>query len=222
MGIFDIMGPIMVGPSSSHTAGAVRIGYITRKLLGENPVKAELLLHGSFAATGEGHGTDKALAAGLLGMKPDDERIPHSLEIAQEKGLAITIGSVVLRNVHPNTALLRVEGEGGRKLEVEASSLGGGRIQINKLDGIQANFSGDCPTLVVHNMDRPGHVGEVTSLLARFHVNIATMQLYRNVRGGYAVMVLECDQPIPKGPLQLLAHMDGILKITYLDVEDTH
>lgn len=222
MGIFDIMGPIMVGPSSSHTAGAVRIGYITRKLLGEKPVKAELLLHGSFAATGEGHGTDKALAAGLLGMKPDDERIPHSLEIAQENGLAITIGSVVLRNVHPNTALLRVEGEGGRKLEVEASSLGGGRIQINKLDGIQANFSGDCPTLVVHNMDQPGHVGEVTSLLARFHVNIATMQLYRNVRGGYAVMVLECDQPIPKEPLRLLAHMDGILKITYLDVEDTH
>lgn len=222
MGIFDIMGPIMVGPSSSHTAGAVRIGYITRKLLGEKPVKAELLLHGSFAATGEGHGTDKALAAGLLGMKPDDERIPRSLEIAKEKGLAITIGSVVLRNVHPNTALLRVEGEGGRKLEVEASSLGGGRIQINKLDGIQANFSGDCPTLVVHNMDQPGHVGEVTSLLARFHVNIATMQLYRNVRGGYAVMVLECDQKIPKEPLELLAHMDGILKITYLDVEDTH
>lgn len=222
MGIFDIMGPIMVGPSSSHTAGAVRIRYITRKLLGEKPVKAELLLHGSFAATGEGHGTDRALAAGLLGMKPDDERIPHSLEIAREEGLAITIGSVVLRNVHPNTALLRVEGEGGRKLEVEASSLGGGRIKINKLDGIEANFSGDCPTLIVHNMDQPGHVAEVTFFLARFHVNIATMQLYRNVRGGYAVMVLECDQPIPKEPLELLAHMDGILKITYLDMEDTH
>ena len=218
MGIFDIMGPVMVGPSSSHTAGAVRIGYITRKLLGEKPVRAELLLHGSFAATGQGHGTDRALAAGLLGMKPDDERIPRSFEIAEREGLAVTVGTVVLRNVHPNTAVLRVKGISGRALEVEASSLGGGRIKICRLDGIEANFSGDCPTLVVHNMDQPGHVAEVTSLLARCNVNIATMQLYRDVRGGYAVMVLECDQPIPAAPLKLLSKMDGILKITYLNV----
>jgi L-serine dehydratase len=218
VGIFDIMGPVMVGPSSSHTAGAVRIGYITRKLLGEKPMRAELLLHGSFAATGQGHGTDRALAAGLLGMKPDDERIPRSFEIAEREGLAVTVGTVVLRNVHPNTAVLRVKGISGRALEVEASSLGGGRIKICRLDGIETNFSGDCPTLVVHNMDQPGHVAEVTSLLARCNVNIATMQLYRDVRGGYAVMVLECDQPIPAAPLKLLSKMDGILKITYLNV----
>ena len=220
MGIFDIMGPVMVGPSSSHTAGAVRIGLITQKLLGEKPVQAELLLHGSFAATGKGHGTDRALVAGLLGMKPDDGRIPRSLEIAEEEGLSVQIGTVALRNVHPNTAVLRVKGKSGRELEVEASSLGGGRIKICRLDGIETNFSGDCPTLVVHNMDQPGHVAEVTFLLARYNVNIATMQLYRDVRGGYAVMVLECDQPIPKAPLESLSKMDGILKITYLNTQD--
>jgi L-serine dehydratase len=220
MDIFDIMGPVMVGPSSSHTAGAVRIGYITRKLLGEKPTQAELLLHGSFAATGRGHGTDRALVAGLLGMKPDDERIPQSFEIAERERLKVSVGTVVLRNVHPNTVMLKVKGTSGRELEVVASSLGGGRIKICRLDGIETNFSGDCPTLIVHNMDQPGHVAEVTFLLARYNVNIATMQLYRNVRGGYAVMVLECDQPIPAAPLESLSKMDGILKITYLNAGD--
>lgn len=218
VGIFDIMGPVMVGPSSSHTAGAVRIGLMTRKLLGEKPASAELLLHGSFAATGRGHGTDRALVAGLLGMKPDDERIPVSFEAAAQADLKFQVGTIALRGVHPNTAVLRVRGVSGRELEVVASSLGGGRIKICRLDGIETNFSGDCPTLIVHNIDQPGHVSEVTFLLARYNVNIATMQLYRDVRGGYAVMVLECDEPIPAAPLESLSRMDGILKITYLNV----
>ncbi len=219
MGIFEIMGPVMVGPSSSHTAGAVKIGYITRKLLGEEPAEAELLLHGSFAATGRGHGTDRALVAGLLGMKPDDRRIPRSLEIAEEKNVKIRIGTVALRNVHPNTVLLKVRSAGGRELEVVASSLGGGRVKICRLDGIETNFSGERPTLVVHNIDQPGHVAAVTTLLAGRGVNIATMQLYRDTRGGYAVMVLECDQPIPADSLASLSRMDGILKITYLNLD---
>lgn len=220
MNIFDIMGPVMVGPSSSHTAGAVRIGYITQKLLGEPVAKAEMLLHGSFAATGKGHGTDRALMAGLLGMKPDDERIPQSFEIAAEKNVQIKIGSIHLRKVHPNTVVLRVESTSGRKLEVTASSVGGGHIKICGIDGIETNFSGDCPTLVVHNLDQPGHVAEVTALLKRYSVNIAAMQLYRNVRGGYAVMVIECDQPIPAEPLASLAKEDGILKVTYLNLDE--
>lgn len=220
MNLFDIMGPIMVGPSSSHTAGAARIGYITRKLLGEPVSKVEMLLHGSFAATGKGHGTDRALMAGLLGMKPDDVRIPQSFEIAEQNGVQIKIGSVTLRNVHPNTVVLRVEGKSGRNLEVTASSVGGGRIKICGIDGIETNFSGDYPTLVVHNLDQPGHVAEVTELLKRYSVNIATMQLYRNVRGGYAVMVVECDQPIPAAPLRSLAQADGILKVTYLNLDE--
>ncbi|MGE4352859.1 MAG: L-serine ammonia-lyase, iron-sulfur-dependent subunit beta [Oscillospiraceae bacterium] len=217
MSIFDILGPVMVGPSSSHTAGAVRIGYVTRKLLGDRPVAAEILLQGSFAATGKGHGTDKALAAGLLEMKPDDERIPNSLALAAQEGLALHFGNIELKNVHPNTALIRVEGQNGRKLEVVASSLGGGRIKILRIDGLDANVTGDYPTLIVHNMDQPGHVAQVTSILSFRNINVATMQLYRDVRGGYAVMVIETDEPIPAEIISVLERIDGILKVTYLN-----
>lgn len=220
MNLFDILGPVMVGPSSSHTAGAVRIGYVTRKLLGEAPASAEIFLHGSFAATGRGHGTGKALAAGLLGMKPDDIRIPQSFALAEQAGLSLRLGTVTLRNAHPNTALLRVTGVSGRKLEVVASSPGGGRIRVCRVDGIETDFSGDYPTLIVHNLDRPGHVAAVTGILSRSGINIAYMQLNRNIRGGYAVMVLECDQAIPKGLLEELENMDGIIKITYYNTDD--
>ena len=127
MNIFDIMGPIMVGPSSSHTAGAARIGLITRRLLGEQPVAAALILHGSFAATGRGHGTDRALVAGLLGLPPDDPRLPQSFVLAREAGMDLSVSAAVIRGAHPNTAILRVENREGRVLEVNASSLGGGR-----------------------------------------------------------------------------------------------
>ena len=220
MGIFDILGPVMVGPSSSHTAGAVRIGFITLKLLGEQPVEAQILLHGSYASTGRGHGTDRAIVAGLLGMKSDDENIPNSFEIAKRRGLHFTFGKTVLRGVHPNTALLRVRGAGGRELEVVASSPGGGRIRVCSIDGIETNFCGDCPTLIVHNIDQPGHVAQVTAMLAGQGVNIAAMQLYRNRRGGYAVMVVECDQKIPADSLDILKKEPGIIKVTYLNFDE--
>ena len=219
MNIFDILGPVMVGPSSSHTAGAVRIGFITRRLLGESPVKALITLSGSFAATGAGHGTDVALVAGLLGMKPDDMRVPESLSLAKEEGLEISFDFANLKEAHPNTAVLRVTGESGRELEVQASSLGGGRIMVNKLDGSEVNFTGESPTLIVHNMDQPGHVAEVTSMLSHKSVNIATMQLYRDHRGGYAVMVIEMDQNVPREALDWLSRLEGIIKVTYLDKE---
>lgn len=198
MDIFDIIGPVMVGPSSSHTAGAVRIGYIAGKLMGEPIAKAEILLYGSFLATGKGHGTRKALVAGLLGMKPDDMRIPDSFEIAKEHGIEVVFGESALRDAHPNTAQIFLISVTGKKLEVVGESLGGSRINIAQIDGISTNFSGDYPTLVVHNMDQPGHVAEVTSMLAHKSVNIAAMQLYRAGRGGNSVMVLECDQEVPE------------------------
>lgn len=197
MDIFDIIGPVMVGPSSSHTAGAVRIGYIAGKLMGEPIAKAEILLYGSFLATGKGHGTRKALVAGLLGMKPDDMRIPDSFEIAKEHGIEVAFGESALRDAHPNTAQIFLTSVTDKKLEVVGESLGGSRINIAQIDGISTNFSGDYPTLVVHNMDQPGHVAEVTSMLAHKSVNIAAMQLYRAGRGGNSVMVLECDQEVP-------------------------
>lgn len=219
MNIFDILGPVMVGPSSSHTAGAVRIGLIARRLLGGQPATAKITLSGSFAATGTGHGTDRALVAGLLGMKPDDIRIPDSFALAKEQGLAFTFDKTELKEAHPNTAILQLSTAGGRELEVQASSLGGGRIMVNKLDGINVNFNGDSPTLIVHNLDQPGHVAEVTSMLSHKSVNIATMQLYRNHRGGYAVMVIETDQDIPAEALRWLSRLEGVIKVTYLNAE---
>lgn len=215
MNLLDIIGPVMVGPSSSHTAGAVKIGRVSRKLLAEEVKEAKIYFHGSFLATGKGHGTDKALIAGLLGMQVDDPVIPDSFRIAGERGMNFSLEGIDLGDVHPNSVKMNLTGVSGRTLEVVAASIGGGRIQICELDGITANFSGDYPTLIVHNIDQPGHVTEVTSMLAHKGVNIATMQLYRKSRGGSAVMVIECDQEVPKESLAWLERLEGILKVTY-------
>lgn len=215
MNLFDIVGPVMVGPSSSHTAGAVRIGYVARKLLGEAVEKAEILLYGSFLATGKGHGTRQAIVAGLLGMMPDDERVPESVCIAEEAGMQISFGEAKLKNAHPNSAQLLLTGSSGRHLEIVGESIGGGRINIASIDGLSANFSGEYPTLIVHNLDQPGHVAEVTGVLAKERVNIATMQLYRAGRGANAVMVLECDQEVPEETRRWIVGRDGIAKVTY-------
>ena len=215
MNLLDIIGPVMVGPSSSHTAGAVRIGRVSRKLLAEEVKEAKIYFHGSFLATGKGHGTDKALIAGLLGMQVDDPAIPDSFRIAEKRGMRFSLEGIDLGDVHPNSVKMDLTGISGHTLEVIAASIGGGRIQICELDGITANFSGDYPTLIVHNIDQPGHVTEVTSMLAHKGVNIATMQLYRKSRGGNAVMVIECDQEVPKESLAWLERLEGILKVTY-------
>ena len=197
MNIFDVIGPVMVGPSSSHTAGAVRIGFVARQLLGEEVREAKILLYGSFLATGKGHGTDKALVAGLLGMKPDDYRIPSSIEIAEDKGMKLSFGEAVLKEAHPNTAQLYLKGVSGKTLELIGQSLGGGRINIAEIDGIETNFSGENPTLIVHNLDQPGHVSE-----------------------GKAVMVVECDQEVPREGIRWLERAEGVLKVTYLGKEE--
>lgn len=220
MNLYDIIGPVMVGPSSSHTAGAVKIGYVSRKLMAQPIVKAQILLYGSFLATGKGHGTQIAIVAGLLGMKTDDCRIPDSFRLAKETGIEISFGEAELKDAHPNSAQLILTGADGRQLEIVGESIGGSRINIASIDGLSANFSGDYPTLIVHNLDQPGHVAEVTSMLSHKSVNIATMQLYRAGRGGHAVMVIECDQEVPKESIQWLAHLEGIEKVTYYSLEE--
>lgn len=220
MNLYDIIGPVMVGPSSSHTAGAVKIGYVSRKLMAQPIVKAQILLYGSFLATGKGHGTQIAIVAGLLGMKTDDCRIPDSFRLAGEAGMEISFGEAELKDAHPNSAQLILTGSDGRQLEIVGESIGGSRINIASIDGLSANFSGDYPTLIVHNLDQPGHVAEVTSMLSHKSVNIATMQLYRAGRGGHAVMVIECDQEVPKESIQWLAHLEGIEKVTYYSLEE--
>ena len=220
MNLYDIIGPVMVGPSSSHTAGAVKIGYVSRKLMAQPIVKAQILLYGSFLATGKGHGTQIAIVAGLLGMKTDDCRIPDSFRLAGEAGMEISFGEAELKDAHPNSAQLILTGADGRQLEIVGESIGGSRINIASIDGLSANFSGDYPTLIVHNLDQPGHVAEVTSMLSHKSANIATMQLYRAGRGGHAVMVIECDQEVPKESIQWLAHLEGIEKVTYYSLEE--
>lgn len=215
--IFDILGPVMVGPSSSHTAGAARIGLIARQLFGRQPKKATVYLHGSFAATGKGHGTDRALIAGLLGMKPDDMRIPNSFEIAREEGMEFTIENKDIKEAHPNTAQIIMEAEGVNTMKIQAYSIGGGRIRVCKLDGIDVNFSGESNTLIIRNVDEPGRIKEVASALSNAEINIATMQVFRDKRGGFAVMVVETDQVVPKEAIDGLESKQGIIRVKFLN-----
>lgn len=220
MNIFDIVGPVMVGPSSSHTAGAVRIGFVARKLLGEPVREAELLLYGSFLATGKGHGTDRALVAGLLGMQPDDERVPYAFEEAKKVGMAFSFGEANLKEAHPNSVILKMKGVFGKELEVLAASLGGGRMKICEIDGMEANFCAEYPTLIIQNLDRPGCVATVTSLLSGLEINIATLKLYRDSRGGDAVMAVECDREVPAESISWLEHQPGIKRVTYYSMKE--
>ena len=218
--IFDILGPVMVGPSSSHTAGAARIGYTARQLFGESVKKAEVYLHGSFAATGKGHGTDCAIIAGLLGMKPDDLRIPVAFEEAKKAGMEFTIANKELKNAHPNTARVIMENADGRRMIIQAYSIGGGRIRVSNLDGIEVDFSGESNTLIVRNQDRPGCITEVSAALSKEKINVATMQVFRHKRGGSAVMVAETDQPIPQNVVTELKKKEDILEVISLNLEE--
>ena len=207
MGIFDIIGPVMVGPSSSHTAGAVRIGAFARKLLAEEPSSAVIGLHGSFAATGEGHGTPLALLAGLLGLSPDDERIPQAAELAKERGLQFRFEEVDLGEVHPNSAHLHVQGAEGGNLELGASSVGGGSILVWNVDGFDTDLNGEYPTILLSYPDRPGAVAVVTAILSNAGMNIATIKAHRASRGGQALMSVELDNNPSGGVLNALRHL---------------
>lgn len=218
--IFDILGPVMVGPSSSHTAGAARIGRMARTLLGGEPVKARIGLYGSFAETGRGHGTDKALVAGLLGMKADDLNIPRSFELAAERGLSFAFETVRLREAHPNTAVLTVEDARGKTLELQAASTGGGRIRVDRLNGVEVCFTGMFNTLIVRHQDIAGEVANVTRELADVKINIANMSLCRDRRGGDALMVIETDQRIPPVARVFISELRGVKNLTYYERED--
>ena len=218
--IFDILGPVMVGPSSSHTAGAVRIGRMARTLLGSRPVKAEIGLHGSFAETGQGHGTDRALVAGLLGMKPDDLEIPRSFELAAEQGLQFEFRAVQLREAHPNTAVLTVEDADGKRLKVQAASTGGGRIRVDSLNGVEVSFTGAYNTLVVHHRDVAGELSRITNELAVGGVNIANMSLCRSRRGGDVLTIIETDHKLRSDVVERIGSLYAVDDVTYYEKED--
>ncbi len=217
MNVFDIIGPVMIGPSSSHTAGAVRIGRIAGALLGERAVDAQVGLHGSFAKTYKGHGTDKALTAGIMGMSPDDGRIRNALQLAEQNGLNITFRKVHIDGAHPNTASIRLTGAGGNTVSVEGASIGGGNVRINKINGMEVDFSGQAPTFIILHQDTPGTVAAVTDFLARRNINIASLRLSRRQRGGLAVMTLEVDAPVSQALNREMQSLPHVISSTALD-----
>jgi L-serine dehydratase len=194
--LLDIIGPVMVGPSSSHTAGACRLGLLARNLVGDTPQKARIELHGSFARTGEGHGTDKAIAGGLMGFRPDDERIRDALEIADREGLRYSFEKTTLGEedvMHPNSVRITVE-RGERRAVMMGSSLGAGRILVSQIDGFPVEVHGNYHTIVLVAEDIRGSIARIAGLLADQGLNIATLRLTRKERGGDAFMVIELDE----------------------------
>lgn len=208
--LLDIIGPVMVGPSSSHTAGACRIGLFVRELVGGQPERAQVELHGSFARTGAGHGTDRAIAGGLMGFPPDDERLRQSLELAEQAGLAISFRNAKLRgDHHPNTARISVA-RAEQQVSVIGSSLGAGRIKITDIDGFAVEITGALPALIFVAMDVPGIVAAVTTALARQGDNIATIKVSRRQKGGDAIHIYELDQPASQAAIEVIRALPAV------------
>ena len=216
MNVFDIIGPIMIGPSSSHTAGAVRLGYVARKVLGEAAVRAEIELCGSFAQTYRGHGTDKALIAGILGMSSDDERIRNSLELAGQEGLNFCFKPVSIPGAHPNTARITLVGASGTKVVVQGASVGGGNILVSEINGMDVAVTGQHNTLLVLHHDKPGTIAAVTNFVAYSGVNIGNFRLSRPRKGGEAVMTIEVDGDIPEVLLQSLMIVPNVINVVLI------
>lgn len=211
MNVFDIIGPVMIGPSSSHTAGAARLGYVAYKVLGERAVRADITLSGSFAQTYKGHGTDKALVAGILGFQSDDDRLRRSLELAVESGLEVCFTTADLPGAHPNTARIRLTGQSGKTCELEGASIGGGNILVTRLNGMEVCFTGQHNTLLVLHYDKPGTIAAVTNYMAESTLNIGNFRLTRPVKGGEAVMTIEVDGGVPDDLLEGLGTLPNVI-----------
>ena len=215
IGLFDIVGPIMVGPSSSHTAGAVRLGLATRRILGADVKRAKITLHGSFAATYWGHRTDVALIAGLLGMGMADERIPQALELAKQAGLEYSFESRDLGDVHPNSVQIQAYSEQDQ-VTISGSSVGGGRINIFEINGFEVGVDGTYSVLMTRHRDEPGVIAEVTKVLAIHGINIAFLDVSRKMRGSEALLLAQTDDPIPELALQHVKRVPGVLVVRTL------
>jgi len=217
MNIFDVIGPVMIGPSSSHTAGAVRLGKLALAILGEPVKDAVIGLHGSFAQTYKGHGTDLALAAGIQGWATDDARIPKSFEALHEAGITICFKTINLGDLaHPNSVKFWLTGVSGNTCKVTGASIGGGRVSITNIDDFPVEFSGEFPTLLTMHNDRPGAIALVTSILSNHGVNVAQMRVFRKQKGGLAAMIVETDQPVDDTEIEVISslpHIESVRRI---------
>lgn len=214
---FDIIGPIMIGPSSSHTAGAVRLGLMARAILGEDVKTINIKLYGSFAQTYKGHGTDRALIAGIMGFKPDDERIRNLYKQQKEKNIEFSFSEVDLEDAHPNTAIIELKGVTDRKIEVTGASIGGGNIIISAVNNYEVQLSGKYPSIIIVHQDMPGVVNGVTAALARYNINIAYMKVSRSERGAEALMNIEVDDTISSEAVKACNKVIGVKKVLRID-----
>ena len=211
MDLYDIIGPVMIGPSSSHTAGAAKIGRAARLILGDSLERAIVTLYGSFAKTGTGHGTDKAIIAGLLGLMPDDVRLRDADKLARQSNVEISIQRDEAQEaVHPNTAKIEMWSRTGHAVVI-GESVGGGHIVITEIDGLAVHFSGELYTLLVLHRDRPGSIAAVSVLLEREKINVASMSSTRSSKGGEALMILETDQPVPPEVIESIGKLSAVI-----------
>ncbi|EIJ81538.1 L-serine dehydratase, iron-sulfur-dependent, beta subunit [Bacillus methanolicus PB1] len=211
--VFDIIGPVMIGPSSSHTAGAARIGRVARSLFGREPKWAKISFYGSFAKTYKGHGTDVAIIGGLLDFDTYDERIIKSLEIAKEKGIHIEFIAETAVTDHPNTARIRIGDDQG-ELELVGISIGGGKIEIIELNGFELRLSGHHPAILVVHNDRFGAIAAVSNILAKHQLNIGHMEVSRKEKGRLALMTIEVDQNIDRHIIEEIEKLPNIIQVT--------
>lgn len=208
-GVFDIIGPRMIGPSSSHTAGAARLSFLARRIAGNDVAAAEITLYGSFAETGKGHGTDKALVAGLLGMDSDDSRLRFSCLLAREAGIDITFVYSDDEPAHPNCAKIVITSSDGKITSVVGNSVGGGNVEIVSINGMPVCLTGEYPALVLHYADKPGIISMVSKFLAENNINVAFMRVFREGRREDACMVLETDTPVGDDIIKKLYEADA-------------
>ncbi|MBE5960627.1 MAG: L-serine ammonia-lyase, iron-sulfur-dependent, subunit beta [Lachnospiraceae bacterium] len=217
IGVFDVLGPIMIGPSSSHTAGAARLGKIARTIVNKPIKEVTFLLHGSFRETYKGHGTDRALVAGILGMAPNDARLRTSLAIAEEEGIIVHFVPADLGQVHPNTVKLVIRDIEDVEWEVLGSSIGGGLVEINEINGNKVQITGEYPTIITCHDDIPGTVAKISSLFYENGINIAFMNLVRSQKGKGATMTFEIDSPASAEIIDKIKTFEGINRVIVIN-----
>lgn len=216
--VFDVLGPNMIGPSSSHTAGAAVIAFLAHKMITPPLKKVDFTLYGSFAKTYHGHGTDRALLGGMMGFNTDDIRIRNSFQIAAERGLAYSFTPCESEtDIHPNTVDIRMENARGQVMTVRGESLGGGKVRISRINGVSVDFTGDYSTVIVVQQDKPGVVAHITKVLSDSNVNIAFMRLFRESKGNTAYTIVESDGRFPEGIAEPLRNNPNVHDVMIIE-----
>lgn len=219
IGIFDVIGPIMIGPSSSHTSGAARIAWMARQIYTGTPTKVSFTLYGSFAETYLGHGTDRALIGGMLGYRQKDMRIRNAYELAEKAGLRVGfIPDTETEVSHPNTVDVLMSDESGHSLLVRGESIGGGRVCIKRINDIDVEFNGDYSTVIIGHLDKLGMAAFITGCLAEYNINIASLRLFREGRGRRAFTVIESDNFIPEELKERLLQHENVVSVDLIEI----